>query len=162
MLVRWCLPQLFLFLALPICHAHGEDAGTCPAVPDFSRFFPKVPDLGRRLRVACPCIGVHAAGYALNCMQVPFDTCNAFDLEAGYRQVLTQQLLRDGMDVIRLRLGKIDGNLLSCSLSQLEWPIDFLISGPPCPPWSGQGTRGGRRNGKHIFMIESLILGSRV
>ena len=126
---------------------HDEDLqreiDACPAVPDFSAYFPHVPALGRRLRVALPCVGVNACGYALDAMQVAHDANNVYDLEAGYIDVLTKQLQNAGQEVIRLNLGPDMGNLLKKGLLELEGPVDFLVAGPPCPPWSGQGSKKG-------------------
>jgi hypothetical protein len=115
----------------------------CPAVPDFTQFFAQVPNLGRRLRVASPCMGVHACGHALECMGVPSDTINAFDLEEGYQATLVNLLEKAGQQIIRLHLGKAAGNILNYGLRELESPVDFVISGPPCPPWAGQGSKKG-------------------
>ena len=120
-----------------------EQIERCPPVSDFRPFFSKIPDLGRRLHVACPCIGIHACGWAVDAMQVPTNTNNAWDLEYAYHKALLQQLTDAGMIIcdINLHLGAIAGNLLHHQLKDLELPVDFLISGPPCPPWAGQGCK---------------------
>ena len=65
------------------------EINTCPPVQDFRPFFQRVPDLGRKLRVACPCVGVHACGYALEIVGVPTDAVNVFDLEDITRSMLS-------------------------------------------------------------------------
>ena len=54
---------------------------------------------------------------------------------------------------ISLHLGATAGNLLHHQLKDLELPVDFLISGPPCPPWAGQGCRRSVQDGRaHVFI----------
>ena len=36
----------------------AEQVRRCPPVPNFAQCFEQIPNLGRRLRVACPCIGI--------------------------------------------------------------------------------------------------------
>jgi len=143
------LRPLLLFLLAGFCQCPPLDVraeiNICPSPPDFRPFFAQVPDLGRRLRVACPCVGVHACGYACESMGVPIDSVNVYDLQAGYMETLTQHLQRAGQEIIRLNLGKISGDLLRKDLLQLETPVDFIVAGPPCPPWAGQGNRQGRK-----------------
>ena len=121
---------------------------TCLSIPDFGEFFPRVPDLGRWLRVALPCIGVNACGYALDAMQAPHDAVNVYDLETNYSETLNLQLQTAGQEVIRLNLGKHVGDLLKKGLLELDMPVDFLVAGPPCPPWAGQGCKKGRGNNR--------------
>ena len=42
---------------------------------------------------------------------------------------------------ILLHLGKLSGDLLQVALEKLETPVDLLVAGPPCPPWSTLGSR---------------------
>ena len=121
-----------------------EEVDLCPNLPDFKSFFDQVPPLGRRLRVACPCTGVHACGYALQEMSVAADTNNVFDLEDAYWCALHKHLTTMGMQKVVLNLGKTAGDLLKVDLDRLELPLDCLISGPPCPPWSACGAWGGQ------------------
>ena len=69
--------RLALDVSAPSAH---EEVEVCPAVPDFTPFFQQVPSLGRRVRVASPCVGIDACGLALDNMGVPADMCNAYDL----------------------------------------------------------------------------------
>ena len=121
-----------------------EEVDLCPNLPDFKSFFDQVPPLGRRLRVACPCTGVHACGYALQEMSVAADTNNVFDLEDAYWCALHKHLTTMGMQKMVLNLGKTAGDLLKVDLDRLELPVDCLISGPPCPPWAACGNKKGQ------------------
>ena len=101
----------------------AEQVRRCPPVPNFAQCFEQIPNLGRRLRVACPCIGIHACGFALGHMGVPADSNNIFDLEESYATALTEHLTDMGMNAIRLNLGKVLGDLLRVDLSNLETPV---------------------------------------
>ena len=46
-----------------------------------------------------------------------------------------------GMKDPVLHLGAKLGDILKVPLSQLHTRCDFLVAGPPCPPWSSQGVR---------------------
>ena len=60
----------------------------------------------------------------------------------AYRSYLRQHCLDMGMQLvdIALHLGKAAGDLMSVPFNQLQRPVDLLVAGPPCPPWSGQGS----------------------
>ena len=126
------------------------DIGKLPSTPDWSQYCPRIPDLGRRLRLASPCVGIHGSGYAMKALGIPTDSTHIYDLEAGYAGCLTEHLLSMGMDPVHisLHLGQSFGDVLKVALSYLRAPIDFLISGPPCPPWAGQGIHGSLRDPK--------------
>ena len=127
-----------------------------PACPDWSSLFPKPAELDRRLRIACPCVGIHGCGHALQSMATGADSVLVYDLQAGYKNYLLDHLQAGGMRLqdIVLNLGKKAGDLMKVPLSKLGW-ADFLVSGPPCPPWAGQGKRKGledKHKRGHVFM----------
>lgn len=130
-----------------------EDVAACPALPDYTQFFSEVPPLGRRLRIACPCIGIDGCGHALEVMKVPTDVLNAYDLQDMYVGALSRHLAEMGMETIRLNLGPESGDILKVPLENLAKPIDYLVSGPPCPPWAGQGKHRGCKDSRaHVFL----------
>ena len=133
-----------------------EEVDLCPNLPDFKSFFGQVPPLGRRLRVACPCTGVHACGYALQEMSVAADTNNVFDLEDAYWSALHKHLTTMGMQKVVLNLGKTAGDLLKVELDRLELPVDCLISGPPCPPWAACGNKKGQKDKRAQVFVRVL------
>ena len=51
---------------------------------------PAIPELGRPLRVVMPCVGIDGCGHALSSMKVKFTPKNVWDLESGYKEVLTK------------------------------------------------------------------------
>ena len=126
---------------------------SCPPLPDYRKLLPQLPDLGRRLRICCPCVGIDGAGHALQTIGCGSSMHNVYDLVHDYREALTSHFQEMGMEVIRLNLGKKAGDILKVPLEALEKPIDFLVSGPPCPPWAGQGKRQGCKDPRsHVFM----------
>ena len=150
--MRFVAFLVFSALATSLCSLE-DDVRSCPPVPNFARFFPEVPPLGRKLRVACPCIGIDGCGHALQSMGCPTQVFNAYDLEPSYFHALQKHFRDMGMEVIDLHLGEKLGNLVNVALNILRKPIDFVISGPPCPPWSGQGKRKGCNDDRaKVFM----------
>ena len=95
-------------------------------------------------------------------MKVGLDTCYIFGLEAGYARYLRQSLLDSGMaaqDIV-LNLGKKAGNLLAMPLQRLVAPIDLIVAGPPCPPWSAQGNRSAmndKRAGVFLRVLQWVV-----
>ena len=86
-------------------------------------------------------------------MNCPADMHNVYDLQDSYREALTRHFQEMGMEVIQLNLGQRAGDILQVALERLHKPIDFLVSGPPCPPWAGQGKRRGcKDNRARVFM----------
>ena len=66
--------------------------------------------------------------------------CNVYDLEEGYSAHLIKHFDNpaDG-----LHLGKHEGDVTQVMLQDLKMPVDLLSSGPPCPPWAGNGNKQG-------------------
>ena len=112
---------------------------------DWGRCFTAIPSLKRPLRVAMPCVGVDGCGTALSAMKVKFVACNVYDLDERYKGYLEDHLKgrHDG-----LFLGKTKGDLTKVNLGELKMPIDILCSGPPCPPWAGNGCKKGAEDAR--------------
>jgi len=110
-----------------------QEVDAMPDAPDFGAFFPPLAQLGRRLRCAAPCTGIHGCGEAFRHMKVGVDTCHIFDLEPGYARYLRQTLLDSGMAVqdIVLNLGKKVGNLLNMLSVPCDHPSICLWRAPP-------------------------------
>ena len=69
---------------------------------------------------------------------IPTKLVNCYDIAAGLREVLqSRPNLRSFSD---LHLGPDQGNVTRVPLDQLTTPVDGLCSGPPCPPWAGNGS----------------------
>ena len=113
----------------------------------------------RPLFVAMPCVGIDGCGTALQHMKVPFFGNNVMDLEKRYRPYLEEHLGHD-----RLHLGHQAGDVTALPLEKVERPVDLLVSGPPCPPWAGNGShRGADDDRAEVFLavvriVISLIL----
>jgi hypothetical protein len=98
-------------------------------------------------------------------MQVPSDTINVYDLDEAYLPALVTHLRQAGMENILVNLGKVAGDILKVPLGMLQVPVDFLVAGPPCPPWAAQGNKKGMkdvrakaraRNSKTGMLLEDL------
>ena len=102
----------FIFWLISCCLAIGsfahleDDVASCPPLPDYRKHLPQLPDLGRRLRICCPCVGIDGAGHALQTMGCESSMHNVYDLVDAYREALTSHFQEMGMQVIRLNLGK--------------------------------------------------------
>jgi len=64
-----------------------------PDAPDFTQYFPALPDFGHPLRLASPCIGISGSGQALSRMNVPIVYNNVFDLESRYQHWLMEHMI---------------------------------------------------------------------
>ena len=152
------LPFL-VFRAHPREDEFARDAAMTPPLPSWAEYFTALPPLGRRITVACPCVGIHGCGQSLLSMGLGADTFNCYDLQPAYYNYLHRHLreLGQGVDSIaaELHLGKEAGDLLRVAIPALTKPIDFVVSGPPCPPWSAIGTRRslGDRRGKVFVRV---------
>ena len=114
---------------------------------------PPLPDLGRALHVAMPCIGIDGAGVALQKMKVPFRPTMVYDLESRYHRYL-----EDHLPPCTLHLGKEEGDVCKLEPHMIERPVDLLISGPPCPPWAGQGNKLGRNDPRAAVFIQIVTM----
>jgi site-specific DNA-cytosine methylase len=134
-----------------------DEVEKTPDAPDWSQYFKQLPALGRRIRVASPCVGIHGCGHALNSMKVGADSIHVYDLDHRYGPYLTKHLQEMGMGLgdIMLHLGKL-GDLLQLPLRSLKGPIDFLVAGPPCPPWAGQGKKQSLNDDKAKVFVRIL------
>jgi len=114
------------------------------SLPDFSAWIPDLPTLGRTATVLSPCIGIHGSGHAFKAMNIKSTYRMCYDLEPRYANYLGNFLMSCGMSVAEiasnLHLGK-NGNINKISFKDIDGPADFLIAGPPCPPWSGLGCK---------------------
>ena len=115
----------FIFCLISCClpigsFAHLEDGvASCPPLPDYRQYLPQLPDLGRRLRICCPCVGIDGAGHALQTMGCGSSMHNVYDLVHDYREALTSHFQEMGMEVIRLNLGKKSRGYLECTFGSI-------------------------------------------
>lgn len=114
----------------------------CPAIPK---------KWNRPLRVAMPCVGIDGAGAALGHLGVKWVPNNVYDLEGRYRDHLSCLMIG-----CPLHLGPTDGDVCRVDLKSLERPVDMLVSGPPCPPWAGNGCRGGQSDVRAMVFVAVL------
>ena len=81
---------------------------------------------------------------------------NVYDLENAYAKALRSHMEQMGMQSIILHLGRKAGDLLKVPLQALECPVDFLVSGPPCPPWAGNGCKKGLKDARAKVFLRVL------
>ena len=120
---------------------------SCPPNPNiWADLFGKVPMLGRPLRVALPCCGIDACGVALDALGVRWQACYVYDIERRYAKYLKGRFssAAEGLCVGH------GGDVTELSAEDLarHGPVDFLVSGPPCPPWATCGKRDGTRDAR--------------
>ena len=114
-----------------------------PVTTKWDVLAPKLPKLSRPLRVAMPCVGIDGCGAALEALGTEYTPCNVYDLDQRYSDYLTGHFKNpaDG-----LFLGPVAGDVTQVALTDLKMPVDLLCSGPPCPPWAGNGNKKGRED----------------
>ena len=116
-----------------------------------------LPTLPRPLRLALPCAGVDGAGHALRMMGIPAEPTHLYDLREHLRPALLR--LHGESAAGRLHLGPTAGNILELDPSKMA-PVDGIVAGPPCPPWSAIGLRLGQDDGRAaVFshVVEMII-----
>lgn len=123
-----------------------------PLQTDWSRIVPDLGRFARPLHVSLPCVGIDGAGFALKALKGPFAANNVYDLEKRYKKHLEEHLASS-----KMHLGK---DITEVELKDFERPVDLLISGPPCPPWAGNGKHQGieDRRAPVFLSVMKLVL----
>lgn len=106
----------------------------------------------RKVYVAMPCVGIDGCGHALSHMGMKFEANNIMDIESRYEHYLTQHLHT------KVHAHKTHGDITKLDFSQIERPVDVLCSGPPCPPWAGNGNHSGPMDVRSEVFIQVLKL----
>ena len=96
---------------------------------------PKVTS--RKVKLALPCIGLDALGWGLRqAGWESYEVTHAYDIDESLAPALRHL---HGEQVSSFHLGP-DGDLLKVDVR--TWSrVDFVVTGPPCPPFSTIGTR---------------------
>ena len=120
------------------------EAGHCPIDPagfpvaPWTHMVSHIPDINRRVRLALPCIGLD--GLSAGLMQLNwnhFEIIYGFDVDPELASALVH--LHGPQGVSNLQVGRA-GNILDADVVAWE-RVDFVIAGPPCPPFSSIGLR---------------------
>ena len=128
----------------------SHECSVTPAPPDWRQEFLSDKDplqLGRPLRVLIPCCG-NDCGECFKHMGIDWELVGAFDLQEEYKSLIEHyvNLYGGGADLTgKLHLGKIEGDICNFRLEQLP-DTDVIMSGPPCPPFSGLGKHDGQED----------------
>ena len=127
-----------------------RDLSGFPEPNDWASLLPQV-SVHRPLVVSMPCVGIDACGYALESMGVSYSAVNVYDLESRYEAHLRSHLGAS----CELHLGQVEGDLTQ-HLCSRGLPCDLLVSGPPCPPWAGNGNKGGAEDARADVFVSVL------
>lgn len=111
-------------------------------VPIWKHLLPAFPGVSRKVRLALPCIGADALGMGLREMDWDgVEIVYAWDVDPCLLPFLIAVHGPIGLGGSESGIGW-GGDVLEFDLA-LMTRVDFLITGPPCPPWSPIGLRGG-------------------
>lgn len=91
------------------------------------------------------------AGTAMQHMAVPFVANNITDLEGRYKCHLERHLKNQLQDAGSLRLGPHDGDVTK--QGGFDRPVEVVVSGPPCPPWAGNGCHAGQDDDRSTVFL---------
>ena len=108
-----------------------------PEPPDLSSQF-AVPNLQGTFDIGGPCIGIGGWTAVWKAVGMERRYTWQYDLDERYRDCLRRQL---GADCF-ISLGEKDGDILKVNMNELAG-VDIIATGPPCPPWAGNGNRKG-------------------
>ena len=98
------------------------------------------PQVCRRVRLALPCIGLDSLCMGLQEMKFDaFDIVYAYDTDGSLLPHLFSLHGPIGLGGPGIGLGR-RGDILNVDVTAWE-RVDFVMSGPPCPPWSSIGLR---------------------
>ena len=128
----------------------ARDLDGFPEPNDWAALLPQV-SVHRPLVVSMPCVGIDGCGYALSAMGVSYSAVNVYDLESRYETHLRNHLGAS----CELHLGQVEGDLTKHLYSR-GLPCDMLVSGPPCPPWAGNGLKGGAQDARADVFVTVL------
>ena len=118
---------------------------TVEGFPKFpwSHLIPCFPQFGRKMQLGLPCLGLDALSAGLREIRWEgFEISFAYDIDESLIPVL---LDLHGPHT-NLHVGRHRGDLLVCNIDELP-PVDFIISGPPCPPFSSTSNATGKHAG---------------
>ena len=109
-------------------------------VPIWKHLLPEFPAVSRKVRLALPCIGADALGMGLREMSWDaVEIAYAWDVDPSLLPFLLAAHGPIGFGGPASGIGP-SGNILKFDVASME-RVDFLVTGPPCPPWSTIGRR---------------------
>ena len=98
--------------------------------------------VSRKVKLALPCIGADALGMGLKEMQwSAAEIAYAWDVDPSLLPLLLAAHGPIGLGGLSSGVGH-GGDILAFEVASMQ-RVDFLVSGPPCPPFSSIGLRGG-------------------
>lgn len=110
-------------------------------VPIWKHLVPEFPAVSRKVTLALPCIGADALGMGLRSMDWnAVEIAYAWDVDPCLLPCLLAAHGPFGLGGPDSGIGW-GGDILSFDVASMT-RVDFLVSGPPCPPFSSIGARG--------------------
>ena len=118
-------------------------------IPVWKHLLAAFPDVSRKVTVALPCIGAHALGSGLRDMDWnAVDIVYAWDVDPSLLPYLMATYGPIGLGGSGGGIGW-GGDLLLYDVAAMM-RVDFLITGPPCPPFSTIGLRGAELDSREL------------
>lgn len=115
-----------------------SELDSVPETPSWKQFIANLQAPERELVLALPCAGIVGSRPTFTLLGAKTKAKYIYDLEDHYEQLLTAHFGKE-----HLHLGEKAGNIINVALEALTGHVDILLSGPPCPPWAGQGKHQG-------------------
>ena len=123
----------------------SQGAGKIPVDPTgfpavfWKQLLSQFPQVNRKVKLALPCIGMDALGHGLQEMEWDStEVVYAYDTDGALIPALLH--VHGPEQMSKSNIGSGHGDLLQIDVT--SWTrVDFVISGPPCPPFSSIGNR---------------------
>ena len=110
-------------------------------VPIWKHLIPELPQVCRKVTLALPCIGANALGMGLKELDwKAVEIAYAWDVDPSLLPFLIAAHGPIGLGGPASGIGW-GGDILAFDVASMA-RVDFLVSGPPCPPFSSIGARG--------------------
>ena len=108
----------------------------------------------KALTLLLPCAGFESPGRSMTELNMPYEVKGAWEVAAGPCKVL-RSMYATRPDRVNFHCGPRDGDI--CSVNPKSLPdAEGLISGPPCPPFSGIGKSGGWQDPRAKILLRIL------
>ena len=115
-------------------------------VPIWKHLIPEFPVVSRKVTLALPCIGADALGMGLREMDwsANVEIAYAWDVDRSLLPFLIAAYGPIGLGGPASGIGW-GGNILDFDVASMA-RVDFLVSGPPCPPFREHTSTSGKRS----------------
>ena len=115
--------------------------------------------LSRPLRVCEPCVGIGGLRRLILACGGQYEATAAYDVDmalgAFYSSLQKHEPSAAGENLAKVHIGPLQGDILNCSLLQME-TCEALVGGPPCQPWSASGEKAGCEDARADVMDQTI------